>query len=217
MKFLQTPFSVISLTCILVVGANVAVGAWAEDMAAHAHHHHAMETAAPSGPAKVSIPDAVVLDQNNRKLHFYRDLVKGKTVVIDFVFTTCTTICPPLTANFANVQKMMLERGEKNVALISVSVDPENDTPQRLKEYAAMFHAQPGWTFVTGSRSELEPIWKAFSVFSGSKQDHSPTVVIGNDSQHKWTYASGLTSASKLAAVIDSVLEKNDKATTARK
>ena len=160
-----------------------------------------------SGPTRVSIPDSVVLDQNNRKLHFYSDLIKGKTVAINFIFTTCTTICPPLTANFAKVQKLMRERGVKDVQLISVSVDPETDTPQKLKSYAEMFQAGPGWTFVTGTRAELEPLWRAFSVYTSNKQDHPATVVIGNDAQHTWNYASGLTSAGKLAAVIESVLD----------
>jgi protein SCO1 len=159
------------------------------------------------GPTKVSIPDSVVLDQNNRKLHFYSDLVQGKTVAINFIFTTCTTICPPLTANFAKLQKLMRDRGVKNLQLISVSVDPEADTPQKMKSYAEMFHAGPGWTFVTGTRAELEPIWRAFSVYTSNKQDHPATVVIGNDARHIWNYASGLASAGKLAAVIQSTLD----------
>jgi protein SCO1 len=156
--------------------------------------------------ADLNVPDVVVLDQNNHPVHFYRDLVQGKTVAINFIFTTCTTICPPLTANFASVQRKMLKRGEKNLYLISVSVDPENDTPAKLKSYAEMFKAQPGWTFVTGTRSQLEKIWNAFSISAGNKLDHSPTVVIGNDSRHQWTFASGLNSPEKLARVIDSVL-----------
>ena len=163
-----------------------------------------------SGPTRVSIPDSIVVDQNNRKLHFYSDLIKGKTVAINFIFTTCTTICPPLTANFAKVQKLMREKGVQDVQLISVSVDPETDTPQKLKSYAEMFQAGPGWTFVTGTRAELEPLWRAFSVYTSNKQDHPATVVIGNDAQHTWAYASGLTSAGKLAAVIESVLDVNN-------
>src|SRR5882724_5318622 len=98
--------------------------------------------------ANIKVPDVVVLDQDNHPLNFYRDLVQGKTVAVNFIFTTCTTICPPLTANFASVQRKMLKRGEKNLHLISVSVDPESDTPAKLKAYAEMFKAQTGWTFV---------------------------------------------------------------------
>jgi protein SCO1/2 len=179
----------------------------------HAHMQDSMERSrnAHVRSANVKVPDVVVLDQNNHPLHFYRDLVQGKTVAINFIFTTCTTICPPLTANFASVQRKMLKRGDKNLHLISVSVDPENDTPAKLKSYAEMFNAQPGWTFVTGSRSELERLWNAFSISAGNKLDHSPTVVIGNDSRHQWTFASGLNSPEKLARVIDSVLANDGK------
>jgi len=167
----------------------------------------------PSSPTKVAIPDVVVLDQNNQKVHFYSDLVKGKIVAVNFMFTTCTTICSPMTANLARVQKKLLARGEKNVHFISVSVDPEGDTPDKLKSYAALFHAQPGWTFVTGTRGQLEQVWRAFGVPMGAREDHTATVVIGNEPLHQWTYGSGLTSADKLVTVIQSVSEiKNPKA-----
>jgi protein SCO1 len=206
---LQSAYARLGLL-VLVMGCG---GAWAAGQQAAAAHHPEQaeakaQSSSPSGPTKVSIPDVSVMDQDGRRLHFYSDLVKGKTVAINFVFTTCTTICPPMTANFAKVQKMMLERGEKDFQLISVSVDPENDSPARLKAYADLFHAKPGWTFVTGARAELEPVWKAFGVFSGgAKEDHAPTVVIGNDAQHIWTYASGLTSPAKLVNAIAAVLD----------
>lgn len=190
--------------CLLFgTGMALSCGLQAENAEAQA-----VENKLPSGPAKISIPDQAVLDQNGHKLRFYTDLVKGKTVAINFIFTTCTTICPPMTANFAKVQKTMMAHGQKDFYLISVSVDPENDTPARLKAYADLFQAKPGWTFVTGTRAELQPIWQAFSVYSGgAKQDHSPTVVMGNDVSHSWTYASGLTSANKLITVIESIQE----------
>jgi protein SCO1 len=169
------------------------------------------ETTIKSQSKAPQIPDVEVLDQDGRKLLFYSDLVRGKTVAINFIFTTCTTICPPLTANFAKIQKNMAEQGEAgSVRLISVSVDPENDTPERLKKYAELFHARPGWTFVTGRRADLEQIWKAFNIFLASKQDHPPTVAVGNDVTHVWNYASGLTSAGKLTAVIEATLKERE-------
>ena len=176
------------------------------------HHDHGAMTMSGGKvsvrPAHIKVPDIEVTDQNNHKLHFYRDLVQGKNVAINFIFTTCTTICPPMTANFASVQKKMLERGEKDLHLISVTVDPENDTPAKLKSYAEMFHAQAGWTFVTGTRSQLERLWNAFSITAGNKLDHSPTVAIGNDPRHQWVFASGLNSPEKLGKVIASVFDQ---------
>lgn len=200
--------------CALLLSALMALFSAASpaqqpmSMADH-HSHDAMMSGEKSSvrSAKVTVPDVEVTDQNNRKLHFYRDLVQGKTVAINFIFTTCTTICPPLTANFASVQKKMLEHGDKSLHLISVTIDPENDTPAKLKSYAEMFNAQPGWTFVTGTRSQLELLWNAFSISAGNKLDHSPTVAIGNDPRHQWVFASGLNSPEKLSKVIASVLD----------
>jgi len=205
---LRSMLPLLGVVCLLWgTGPALSGGQQAENAA------HRDDQARTSGPTKISIPDAAVLDQNGRKLRFYTDLVKGKTVAINFIFTTCTTICPPMTANFAKVQKTMMAHGQKDFYLISVSVDPENDTPAKLKAYAEMFQAKPGWTFVTGTRAELQSIWQAFSVYSGgAKQDHAPTVVIGNDARHSWTYASGLTSANKLVAVIESIQESQNAA-----
>src|SRR4030095_10984245 len=108
-------------------------------------------TAAPNRThINMSIPDVNVLDQDGNALHFYSDLIKDKTVAINFIFTNCTTICPPLAATFARLQKEMGDKVGKDVHLISISVDPLTDTPERLKAWGAKFKAGPGWTFVTG-------------------------------------------------------------------
>ena len=113
----------------------------------------------PKDPtASLRIPDATVYDQNGNKLKFYTDLVKGKTVAINFIFTTCTAICPSLTATFRRVQQELGDRVGQDVHLISVSVDPTTDVPERLKEYAAKFKAGPGWTFVTGDKVEIDSV-----------------------------------------------------------
>jgi cytochrome oxidase Cu insertion factor (SCO1/SenC/PrrC family) len=211
--FRTSRISLLLATACLLPGFARAYQGGQQSPAGQAQQPAAKENT-PSSPTKVPIPDVVVLDQNNQKVHFYSDLVKGKIVAVNFMFTSCTTICSPMTANLARVQKKLLARGEKNVHFISVSVDPEGDTPEKLKSYAAMFHAQPGWTFVTGSRAQLELIWRAFGVPMGAKEDHTATVVVGNEPLHEWTYGSGLTSADKLVTVIQSVSEtKNPKAT----
>ena len=86
------------------------------------------------------IPDVRVYDQNGKQINFYSDLVKGKTVAINFIFTTCTTICPPLTATFGRVQQD-LKANALEAQLISVSVDPTTDTPERLRDFAAKYKA----------------------------------------------------------------------------
>ena len=154
--------------------------------------------------SSLRIPDARVSDQNGNQLNFYSDLVKGKTVAINFIFTTCTTICPPLTATFRRVQQD-LKATAPEAQLISVSVDPTIDTPERLREYAAKFKAGPGWTFVTGDKGEIDSLLQALGVAVANKNDHTPMILVGNDVAKYWTRAYGLSSPSTLIKTITEV------------
>lgn len=154
----------------------------------------------------MNIPDVELLDQEGKKVHFYRDLVKGKVVAMNFIFTTCTTICPPLTANFSKIQNLMGDRIGRDFTLISISVDPVNDTPQRLKAWGEKFGAKPGWTFLTGKKQDVDKLLKALKVFTPSKEDHTPFVIVGNDAQCQWTRVYGLTQPTKLVQVIDTMI-----------
>jgi cytochrome oxidase Cu insertion factor (SCO1/SenC/PrrC family) len=158
---------------------------------------------ASTGYSKMTIPDVELLDQDGRKVHFYTDLVKGKTVAVNFIFTTCTTICPPLGATFARVQRELGERAGRDVYFISISVDPATDTPERLKAWGAKFHAGPGWTFVTGPKPQVDELLRALGAATASPADHSPTVLIGNDAAAQWTRTYGLASPATLLKIID--------------
>jgi cytochrome oxidase Cu insertion factor (SCO1/SenC/PrrC family) len=168
-----------------------------------------------SGPvSKLNIPDIEALDQNGRKVHFYTDLVKGHTVVINFIFTTCTTICPPLGATFARVQKELGDKVGRDVRFISISVDPATDTPERLKAWGEKFHAGEGWTFVTGNKPEIDELLYALGASSARREDHSPTVLIGNDAQGNWTRTYGLANTSKLVQIINDIMVGKTATTT---
>lgn len=151
----------------------------------------------------MNIPDIEVLDQDGQTRHFYSDLIKGKTVAINFIFTNCTTICPPLGATFARVQR---ELGDKDVHFISVSVDPLTDTPERLKAWGAKFKAGAGWTFVTGNKPEIDQLLRALGASAARREDHTPSVVIGNDSLNVWTRTFGLAKTTQMVSLIESVL-----------
>ena len=164
------------------------------------------ELASDSNPDGMRIPDVEVLDQDGRKLHFYSDLVKGQTVAINFIFTTCTTICPPLGATFARVQKELGDKVGRDVHFISISVDPATDTPERLKAWGAKFHAGEGWTFVTGNKQQVDELLSALGASAASREDHSPTVLIGNDAHNNWTRTYGLAKSSQLVQIINETL-----------
>lgn len=170
----------------------------------------ATEKPAENIPASLRIPqDITVQDQQGRSLNFYTDLVKGKTVIINFIFTTCTTICPPLTAMFRKVQQELGEHVGRDVHLISISVDPTIDVPERLKDFSAQFKAAPGWTFVTGSRPEIDRLLKALGAAVADKNDHTPMILIGNDAANYWTRTYGLAPASTLVKIIGEAMSKS--------
>jgi cytochrome oxidase Cu insertion factor (SCO1/SenC/PrrC family) len=167
------------------------------------------------GATRMNIPDIELLDQNGRTIHFYTDLVKGQTVVINFIFTTCTTICPPLGATFARVQKELGDKVGRDVRFISISVDPATDTPERLKAWGAKFHAGEGWTFVTGNKPQVDELLRALGASFASREDHSPTVLIGNDALGNWTRAYGLANTSQLIQIINDAMVGKSTTTTA--
>lgn len=146
-----------------------------------------------SSISSAKIPNARVLDQNGNQLNFYDDLIKDKTVAINFLFTTCTAICPSLAATFHRVQQEARTRGV-DVQLISVSVDPTVDTPERLQEFSRKFKAESGWTFVTGDKASIDSVLQAFGVAVANKNDHTPMVLIGSDVTDRWTRTYGLSS-----------------------
>ena len=151
--------------------------------------------------SSTKIPNAHIYDQNGQQLNFYNDLVKGKIVAINFIFTTCTASCPPLTATFRKVQQNAAQRGLP-LQLISISVDPTVDTPERLHAFADKFNAGPGWTFVTGDKSEIDTLLRGLGAAVTNKNDHTPMIMIGNDGADYWTRAYGLSSPSQLVELI---------------
>jgi cytochrome oxidase Cu insertion factor (SCO1/SenC/PrrC family) len=162
----------------------------------------------PATTSSVRIPDVTVQDQDGKSLNFYTDLVKGKVVAINFVFTTCTTICPPLTATFRRVQQQLAEQKSK-AQLISISVDPAVDTPERLRDFAAKFKAEPGWTFVTGNTSDINSLLQQLGVAVTNKNDHTPMILVGNEQAGYWTRAYGLSSPTSLVKLITEAANRN--------
>src|SRR5258707_12434390 len=137
------------------------------------HEHHAIAATTPAITAvNLNIADAPVIDQTGAARHFYSDLVKDRVVVMNFIFTTCTTICPTMGATFSRVQRLL---GDRNVSLISVSVDPATETPQRLDALSNKLDARPVWTPVTGDKPEIDRLLKSLGVIKPSRDTHTPT------------------------------------------
>jgi cytochrome oxidase Cu insertion factor (SCO1/SenC/PrrC family)/mono/diheme cytochrome c family protein len=132
------------------------------------------------------IPNLPVITQDGKTLRFYDDLVKGKIVIISFIYTSCTDICPVTTARLAQLEERLGDRVGRDVFLVSMTVDPQTDTPQRLKEYAEAFGAGPGWSFVTGSADNIRAINFKFGERSKVLSEHRNEIVLGNDATGEW-------------------------------
>lgn len=156
-------------------------------------------TGAVSAPA---LPDVTVLTASGTRVPF-RQLIANRTVAINFIFTSCPAVCPLMGAAFGKVQSQL---GKRNVTLISVSIDPQTDTPERLAQWGHRFGARPGWTLVTGAKPDIDRLLKAFGVYSSSPGTHSPAAFVADTRRGVWRKVDGLASPSAFLGVIDNVL-----------
>ena len=164
----------------------------------HAHHRHMMnQSGYESSKHSYMIPDLVLIDMNNNKVSLAEALGHEEPVMLNFIFTTCTTICPVLTATFSQVQRKLGDEA-KNMRMISITIDPEQDTPERLKEYAGRFKAEAGWQFLTGSIDDITTTQKAFDAYRGDKMNHVPLTFIRSTADGPWVRLEGFTSAAEV-------------------
>lgn len=197
---------------LLALSLSGGAPALSQEHQGHPGHHHPAPAPEPVRPLPaperiegLAIPDVTLRDQEGRPVRFYSDLIQGRVVAVNFVFTSCTAICPPMGGIFGKVRQQLGSRAGKDVHLISVSVDPATDTPARLKEWGARFGAGPGWTLVTGPRDDVERVLKAFGAYNADIDDHTPQVILGDDARGEWTRAYGLAPPAKLLELIDKV------------
>lgn len=195
------------LASLFVCGLLAAVPAAAQDP--HAGHKMPAAPAATPSPAQNYFGDIPLVNQDGRPMRLYSDLLKDKIVVIDVIFTTCTGVCPVLSGTFAKFQDRLGDRLGKDVLLLSISVDPVNDTPAKLKEYAARFKARPGWHFLTGSKENVDAALRKLGQYVENKEAHQNLFILGNERTGLWKKAFGLAKPEDLYPVLDSVV--NDK------
>ncbi|MGB5409627.1 MAG: SCO family protein [Thiogranum sp.] len=155
------------------------------------------EAAAQAGPtndaaaeekARKFFTDLEVVDQNGKKLRFYSDVLKGRVVLINFIFTNCPDACPMVTHKLMQVRNMMVPAIKDDVWFISISVDPERDTPEAMKEFATKQGVdERRWLFLTGDKKNLEFIVKQLGQYTQEVEAHSTLMLAGNDRTRHWT------------------------------
>jgi protein SCO1/2 len=156
-------------------------------------------------------PNVTLTTQDGTKVHFYDDLIKGKIVVIDLIYTQCVDACPLETARLVQVQKMLGDRVGKDIFFYSISIDPTHDTPAVLKSYAEKFHVGPGWAFLTGKKEDIDLVSKKLGLYSepdpNDRDGHMPAVILGNEPTGQWMRNSATDNARFLSLIIGNWLD----------
>jgi protein SCO1/2 len=157
-------------------------------------------------PAEKYFSDVELINQDGHKMRFYSDVLKGKVVIINTFFTTCTSVCPPMNRNLERVQEALGDRLGKDAFLVSISVDPETDTPPRLKEYSRRFHARPGWIFLTGKKENVDWALYKLGQYVETKDGHTTIIIIGNEPKGLWKKVFGLAKPDELMKSVEDVI-----------
>jgi protein SCO1/2 len=165
----------------------------------HCMHQMSAPKATARTTAFYDVPDVTLTGTNGEKVSLRSELDKGP-VMVNFIFTTCTTICPTLSATFAEVQDRLAAEGVKGVRLVSISIDPEHDTPDRLKRYAEKYGAGPDWRFLTGSLADSITVQRAFDAYRGDKMNHVPLTLMRVSPKSAWVRIDGFESAANLVS-----------------
>ena len=160
--------------------------------------------------------DTRLLDQDGREVRFYTDALRGKIVLISFLYTSCTDICPILTHNLSDVQNSLGDRFGKDVFFVSISVDPEDDTPEELKKYAERYETKPGWTFLTGPKKDVDAVIRRFGEFQEDFEDHSMTFVLGDVKNARWSKMRGDQPPETVMPRILDLMERREAGTGSR-
>lgn len=167
------------------------------------------QPAAPALPedalTKVKIADVDLLDRNGNSINFRKDALGEGIVAIDFVYTTCTTACPVLSAIFAEVQDILGERLDREVRMVSISLDPVRDTPSRMRDNAAIFGAGPGWLWLTGDKPAVDRLLTGLGAYTPDIESHPPMILVGDPVNDRWTRLFGFVSPDEIMARIDAL------------
>lgn len=164
------------------------------------------DNATEASPAQKYFTDVVLVNQNGERVRLYSDLLKDKVVIINAFFATCNGSCPPMSHNLSRVQDALADRMGKDVVILSLTVDPSMDTPERLKEYAAKMGAKPGWYFLTGEQANIELAQRKLGQYVADKQDHKAILLVGNVRTGLWKKAFALAPSDEIVELVKSVL-----------
>jgi protein SCO1/2 len=192
---LRVSMRLAALAAAAMVGISAPPASAHDETDPHAHHH--MMRNMKMSQVAYNLPDVMLVRDDNRTVSFKDEINDGRPVVLTFIYTTCTSICPVISQTLSQLQsKLGADRDQ--VHLVSISIDPENDTPERLRAYAAKFGAGPEWQHYTGTLAASVAAQKAFNVFREDKMDHNPVVLLRAAPGKDWLRIDGFATADEL-------------------
>jgi len=177
--------------------------------AADPHAAHRAQMAKPAEAAQATdldFKDLTLVDQDGRQVRLVSDVIGDRIVVMDFVYTTCTTVCPVLTALLSQVQERLGDRLGTEVLLVSMTVDPTRDTPERLKAYAEDRGAGPGWVWLTGAKPTVESALDGLGAYSPNFEEHAAMVLVGDGRTGQWSRFFGFPSTDRIMEQVDALV-----------
>jgi protein SCO1/2 len=177
----------------------------AQEKDPHAQHRQMQHEAADESSAsmRIDVPDAELVTQDGQAVKLASDVIGDRIVVVDFVYTTCTTVCPVLSAILRQVQERLDERLGSEVMLVSISVDPNRDTPARLKAYSGKLGAQDGWLWLTGEKTVVDMVLKDLGAYTPNFEDHPSMILVGDGQSGEWGRFLGFPGAEQIMTRID--------------
>jgi protein SCO1/2 len=159
-------------------------------------------TALVRSTSTYQIPDVELIDQDAERVELRALLGSDKTVILNFIFASCTTICPVLSAGFAEFRQSLGANGTE-IQFVSLTIDPEHDTAEVLKNYSRRFDAGrdgENWTFLTGSRTDVNQVAKAFGAYVTNKMNHRPATYMRAKGSDTWVKMDGFMGVSDYEA-----------------
>lgn len=158
-------------------------------------------------------PDVTLVTQDNQRVRFYSDLIRGKVVTINMFYAKCAGVCPRITANLAKVQRLLGDRVGRDIFMYSITLKPEEDTPGVIKDFAAMYHTGPGWTFLTGRPSDIEHLRVSLGftypdpAVDKDTEQHIGNIRYGNEPYILWSACPGMAHAEWIVETLQWVMQ----------
>lgn len=162
-----------------------------------------------------SLPDAVLVDRSGEELRFVSEVLGEHIVVMDFIYTSCTTACPVLTAILKQVKTQLGDRVGADVAMVSLTVDPVTDTPERLGRYAVEHGAGENWRFLTGPKARVDRLLEKLGAYTPEFVDHPVSIMVGDPRRNVWYRFFGFTAPSNVLAAVEKLTRARDQAQSA--